>query len=446
MPEAFRRQQLQLLRASLVEDQHVLAEALRADLGKPDAEIITSEIGLLIREIDRTLRAVSSWCKPRRVRSPFWLWPAKSCVVREPYGPVLIIGPWNLPLQLAILPAIAAIAAGNTAVIKPSEYAPKTAEAIERLINRRFAPEICRVVTGDANVAAELSALPFSYVFFTGGQTAGRRVYQAAAANLCPVTLELGGKNPCIVRADANIAVAARRIVYGKFFNAGQSCIAPDTVYVHTSVKAPLLGQLRTTIERSYGQDPAASPDYGRIVNERHFDRLVELISGASIHCGGQHDKRARYFAPTIVDGVTEGSRLATEEIFGPILPVVGYHDDQTLDRLLDVAPTPLAFYIFSEDRGAAHALRRRHPAGGIVINDTIAQVMNPDLPFGGVGSSGLGSYRGEEGWHTFTRPVAVLDRSTHFDPAFRYPPHSPTAVANMRGKLLGRSLSRAAR
>jgi aldehyde dehydrogenase (NAD+) len=436
LSESFRRNQLQSLRKALAQEQRLLAEALRADLGKPDFEILTSEIGFVLREVDRALSRLSSWCKPARVPTPMLLWPGKSQVAREPFGPVLIMSPWNQPLQISLLPAIAAIAAGNTVVLKPSEYAPKTGEAIAQLVNSRFPAELFHVVTGDAEVAAALAALPFSYLFFTGGAAVGRRVYQAAAANLCPVTLELGGKNPCVVREDAKLGVAARRIVHGKLFNAGQACIAPDTVYVHASVKGALLEELRSAIERSYGPDPSASRDYGRIVNQQHCARLAGLLADAKIYCGGQQDPAARYFAPTVVDGVAEGSLLASEEIFGPILPVVAYADDAVLDRLLRRTPMPLAFYVFTEDRTAAHALRRRHPAGGFVINDTISQVMNPDLPFGGVGTSGMGSYRGDEGWRTFTRPVAVLDRSTRIDPRFSYPPHSHWKIASMRKRL----------
>jgi aldehyde dehydrogenase (NAD+) len=438
--EAFRRRQLVLLRRGLVEESQVLADALRADLGKPEFEIITGEIGFLIEEIDRTLRRLRAWCQPVRVRTPLWLWPGKSEVLRAPHGPVLIISPWNQPLLLAMLPVIGAIAGGNTAILKPSEFAPRTAEAIQDLINRRFTPESFRVVTGDAALASALASLPFSYLFFTGGVELGRRVYQSAAANLCPVTLELGGKNPCVVRQDANLRVAAQRIVRGKFLNAGQSCVAPDTVFVHASVEKPLLAELSAAIERCYGRVPADSPDYGRIVNDRHFARLSRLLANTEVYYGGQTSVAERYFAPTLVRGVAEDSPLASEEIFGPILPVVGYSDEQALQQRLLRSPTPLALYIFTEDRKAAQALRRQNPAGGVVINDTVSQVMNPSLPFGGVGTSGMGSYRSDESWRTFTRPVALLDRSTRLDPAFHYPPYSPRVIAAVRRRLARRA------
>jgi len=433
---AFRREQLKTLRRLVIAEQTVLGRALKDDLGKAESEIVTGELGFVVREITRLLKGLGRWSRPQKVSTPLVLWPAQSRILREPYGPVLVIGPWNAPLGLALTPAIGALAAGNTVVLKPSEYAPHTSSALEHLVNDNFAPDYFHVVSGDAKAAAALSLLPFSYVFFTGGPEVGRQVYQAAATHLCPVTLELGGKNPCIVREDANVTVAARRIAFGKFYNAGQTCVAPDTVFVPASLKAPLIEALGTALDAFYGSDPRSSEAYGRIVNTRHFTRLLELLEGANVCKGGQADASELYLAPTLVDGVDENTALGREEIFGPILPIVSYESESQLDQLLSRMPSPLALYVFTEDRRAAAAWRVRHPSGALGLNDAGSHVMNPELPFGGLGTSGLGSYRADETWRTFTRPLTVLERSTRVDLALRYPPYSPRALAAMRKVL----------
>lgn len=432
----FRQQQLRKLRRLVIEQQTALERALKDDLGKSEAEIATGELGFVVREATRLLKAVRRWSRPQKVSTPVWLWPARSRVWREPYGQVLVLGPWNVPVGLALTPALGALAAGNTVVLKPSEYAPSTVKVLERLVNDNFDPECFHVSTGDAQLGSLLASLPFSYVFFTGGPEVGRRVYQAAAERLCPVTLELGGKNPCIVREDANLTVAARRIVYGKFYNAGQTCVAPDTVFVPARLKTRLIEAVGAVLATFYGEDPQSSPEYGRIVNQRHFARLLGLLEGANVCRGGQAHADELYFAPTLVDGVDEGSPLGSEEIFGPILPIVGYEDDARLDELLARMRRPLALYVFTEDRRAAASWRVRHPAGALGINDAGSHVMNPELPFGGVGPSGFGSYRADETWRTFTRPLAVLDRSTRMDLDLRYPPYSPRALSAMKREL----------
>lgn len=436
---SFRRTQLKLLRRLLIAEQSVLSRCLKDDLGKPESEIVTGELGFVVREVTRLLKELGRWSRAQKVSTPLLLWPAKSRVLHEPHGSVLVIGPWNVPLGLLLTPAVGALATGNTVVLKPSEYAPQTAQALERLVNDNFAPDYFHVVNGDAKVAAALSSLPFSYVFFTGGPEAGRQVYQAAAKHLCPVTLELGGKNPCVVRDDANITVTARRIAFGKFANAGQTCVAPDTVFVPTKLKAPLIEALGAALDTFYGVDPRASAAYGRIVNARHFARLLTLLQGANVCKGGQADASALYLAPTLVDGVHEDSALATEEIFGPILPIVEYDSEARLSRFLSRMPRPLALYVFTEDRRAADTWRIRHPSGALGLNDAGSHVMNPKLPFGGLGTSGLGTYRADETWRTFTRPLAVLERSTRMDLTLRYPPYSPRALASMRRVLASR-------
>jgi aldehyde dehydrogenase (NAD+) len=433
---AFRRGQLKALRRLVTEHQTALARALKADLGKAENEIVTAELGLVVRESSRLLKELERSGRPKKVSTPLLLWPAKSRVCREPHGSVLVIGPWNVPLGLALTPALGALSGGNTVVLKPSEYAPNTAAVLERLVNDNFAPEFFHVVTGDAKVASTLSSLPFSYVFFTGGAEAGRQVYRAAAERLCPVTLELGGKNPCIVREDANVPVAARRIAFGKFGNAGQTCVAPDTIFVPASLKARFCAALSTAIDALYGSEPQRSAAYGRIVNARHFARLLGLLEGANVCKGGQADAAELYLAPTLVDGVDDDSPLAREEIFGPILPIVGYESEAELSKLLSRMPAPLALYVFTEDRRAAATWRVRHPSGALGLNDAGSHVMNPELPLGGLGPSGVGSYRADETWRTFTRPVAVLERSTRIDFSLCYPPYSPRALTAMRKGL----------
>jgi aldehyde dehydrogenase (NAD+) len=427
------------LRRLVIAQQAELGRALKDDLGKAESEIVTGELGFVVREITRLLKGLRRWSRPKKVSTPLVLWPAKSRILREPYGPVLVIGPWNAPVGLSLTPALGALAAGNTVVLKPSEYAPNTASALERLVNDNFAPEYFHVVSGDAKLVSALSLLPFSYVFFTGSAEVGRQVYQAAAKHLCPVTLELGGKNPCIVREDANLTVAARRIVFGKFYNAGQTCVAPDTVFVPMGLKAPLIDTLGMALDAFYGSDPQRSEAYGRIVNTRHFARLLGLLQGANVCKGGQADASELYLAPTLVDGVDEDTPLARDEIFGPVLPIVGYESESQLSQFLSRMPRPLALYVFTEDRRAAATWHVRHPSGALGLNDAGSHVMNPELPFGGLGASGLGSYRGDETWRTFTRPLAVLERSTRMDLALRYPPYSPRALAAMRRVLHSR-------
>ena len=342
----------------------------------------------------------------------------------------LVIAPWNYPFQLAVSPLIGALAAGNCAVVKPSEVAPNTSRLIADMIGNEFDPGYLAAVEGGVEETKALLEQRFDYIFFTGGTRVGKIVMAAATRHLTPVTLELGGKNPCIVDASADLDKAARRIAWGKFVNAGQTCIAPDFVLVEKSIKAVLLARLAAAIESFYGADPKTSPDFGRIVNDHHFERLRALMGDGKVVAGGKTDAAQRYIAPTIVEGVSWDHAIMQEEIFGPILPVLDFDDLETVMRTLEVKPKPLALYFFSENRDRQEQVLRRLSSGGACINDTFAQLLNLRLPFGGVGDSGMGAYHGKAGFETFSHSKSVVKRSTWADPGIKYPPYTtPLAV-----------------
>ncbi len=415
---------LENLRGLLREGERELLVALAEDLGKPATEAYLSEIAFVEGEVALALKKLRSWNRPRRVRTGWITFPASGRVYPSPYGTALIIGPWNYPLQLLLAPLAGALAAGNTAVLKPSELAPQTSRALSRLIGERFHPGLLAAVEGGAETARGLLEQPFDYVFYTGSSRVGRLVMAAAAGKLIPITLELGGKNPCIVDRGADLKLAARRIAWGKFFNAGQTCVAPDYLLVPEELEAPLVGELKSAVGSFYGGDPRSSPDYGRIVNEKHLARLTGLLEGAEVAFGGEIDRGERYLAPTVVRNVPEGHPLLEEEIFGPILPVLTC---RTLDGALDFVnrrPRPLALYFFSTDRGHQRRVIAETTSGGVCLNDTVSQILPPRLPFGGVGESGMGSYHGKASFETFSRPRSVLARSARLDPSFRYPPY----------------------
>ena len=421
---AFRRRQLATLRDGIVSREADILDALGWDLGRPPAEAYTSEIGVVLHEIDFALRHLGSWARPRRARSPLIIFPASSQVRPEPYGSALIIGPWNYPFQLAIAPLVAALAAGNCVIVKPSEAAPHMSALIAGMIGASFEPDHLAVVEGGAEATRSLLAQRFDHIFFTGGGAVARIVMAAAAEHLTPVTLELGGKNPCIVAADADLDKAARRIAWGKFVNAGQTCIAPDFVLAHASIRPALLARMKATIEAFYGAKPQASADYGRIVNDHHFQRLAALLGG-DIAIGGQTDAAECYIAPTVIDNAGWDDAIMQEEIFGPILPVVAYDDLNSAIAMLEDRPKPLALYVFSNDRAVQDEVLRRLSSGGACVNDTFAQMLNLRLPFGGVGASGMGAYHGKAGFDTFSHRRSVVRRATWADPGSKYPPYT---------------------
>ncbi len=421
---AFRRKALLALARMLREHRDGFEAALEADLGKCAFESWATEIGVTLAEIRHARGHLGGWMRRTRRPSPLALFPARSEVESVPLGVVLIIAPWNYPLQLSLAPLVAAIAAGNAAVLKPSEKAPATSALLARLLPESLPDELVAVVPGGAETGAALVEEGFDHILFTGSRETGARVAEAAGRNLVPVTLELGGKCPVVVEESANLQLAARRISWGKFLNAGQTCVAPDHVFVPEGRVAGFLRLLRENRKRFYGEDPAKSPDYARIVNREHLDRLLGLLDGLPVHFGGESDPDQRYLAPTVTGPWPAGHPAGREEIFGPILPVIPYRKDQeVLDRIAR-NPDPLAIYHFGARRGPLGQAIRRLPGGALVAGDTVLHCANPWLPFGGVGRSGTGAYHGRYGFDRLSRSRAILTGS-RLDLPVRYPPYA---------------------
>jgi aldehyde dehydrogenase (NAD+) len=437
--QAQRVTQLRQLRRLLEEQEERLVEALAADLGKPPVEAYATEIGFTISEIDHALANLPAWMAPERVRVPLPFKPGSARIVSQPLGVVLVIAPWNYPVQLSLGPMVAALAAGNTVVLKPSELAPATSAALAELVPTYLDGRAVAVVEGDAEVAQELLAQRFDHILYTGGREVGKIVMRAAAEHLTPVTLELGGKSPAIVAGDADVDIAAHRIAWGRFANAGQTCVAPDYVLVHRAVEDQFLGGLLRAVHDFYGDDPRASPDYGRIVDERHFDRLTGLIEAGgyeAVVTGGLGDRATRYLAPTVLAGVQPDAAVMQEEIFGPILPVVTVTDVDEAVRFVNARPAPLAMYLFTNDDAAAERLVERTTSGGVTVNHTMLHVAVPDLPFGGVGASGMGAYHGKAGFDTFSHRRSVLVKPSRPDLSVLYPPYKRWKEAILRKVL----------
>lgn len=424
-PAQWRIQQLQQLAQLLTEHEDALLEALKRDLGKSSAEGWLTELGYLHSDIKHTVKNLKKWMRPQRVSQPLMAWPGRSYRYPEPLGVVLIIGAWNYPLQLLLSPMVAALAAGNCVVIKPSELAPKTAELLEHLLPDYLAAEAVQVVTGGADTAAKLLEQRFDHILYTGGGRVGRIVMKAAAEFLTPVTLELGGKSPAVVLEDADIGVAARRIAWGKWLNAGQTCIAPDYVLVHDSVHEQFVEALQTAITEFFGDDPRLAEDYGRIVNRQHCERLIGYLEQGRTACGGQHDIDARYIAPTVLTNVDAESPIMQDEIFGPILPILTIKNLSEAISFIRERDKPLALYGFSRSQRQLQQLTAQTHAGNQCNNDTLMFMLNPELPFGGVGPSGMGRYHGRFGFETFSHLKSVMNRPFKIDPDFRYPPYT---------------------
>jgi len=420
---AFRKSRLRELGQAIEARESDILDALHTDLRKPRQEAYASEIGFVLSDIEYALRNVDRWVRPARRRGPLLAWPSRGHVYPEPYGAVLIIGPWNYPFQLLFSPLIGAMAAGNTACLKPSELAPSTSTVVAEMVQETFSPEYVRLVEGGPEAAKELIDQGFDYLFFTGSARVGCQVMEAAARHLTPVTLELGGKNPCIVSHDVDMRIAARRILWGKCMNAGQTCVAPDYVLVDARVENELLAALKETLGKFYGQAPQESSDYGRIVNRRHFDRLVGYLDQGHIYYGGERDPNDCFIAPTILVEVEPTASVMQEEIFGPILPVIPFQNIEELTNDLRKRPKPLALYLFTHDRAVQERILAETRSGGVCINDTMSHIFGKELPFGGVGASGMGSYHGKAGFDCFTHYRSVLRRRMKPDFTFRYPP-----------------------
>lgn len=422
-PLEYRRAQLRKLEEALEARESALFPALHADLRKSPHEAYATEIGLVLSEIHHALRHLPAWMKPRRRSTPLLAWPSSGFIRPEPYGVTLIIGPWNYPLQLLLVPLVGAIAAGNCAVVKPSELAPHTASVVGDLIRDTFKEDHITVVEGERDVAEALLREKFDMIFFTGSTAVGRAVMTAAARHLTQVTLELGGKCPCLVCADAPIETTARRIVWGKFLNAGQTCVAPDFVLADRRIHGALLAAMKKSLLEFYGADPQKSADYSRIVNRRHFDRLTGYFGSGTIAHGGRSEASDLYIEPTFLTGVNWDAPAMREEIFGPVLPMLEFDRMEEALARLQERPVPLALYLFTRDRSTQEAVLAGTRSGGVCLNDTMTHMVGKSLPFGGLGESGLGAYHGQASFDCFSHSRSVLRRSFSFDSKLRYPP-----------------------
>lgn len=421
---SFRIAQLALLRKILDDNEDAICEALKLDMNKPKFEAYVGEIAMVTNEIDYAIRHLKSWGKPKRVMTPLVHFPAKSYIYSEPLGVALIIGTWNYPIQLILSPLVGAMAAGNCSILKPSRLAPHTSDLVARIMTENFAPGLIAVVQGGSEAVNSLLENQLDHIFFTGGTSVGRIIAEAAARKLTPVTLELGGKSPCLVDREVHLDYAARRITWGKFFNAGQTCVAPDYLMVHTSRKKELLERIRGYIGEFYGEDPHKSPDYARIINDKHFDRLSGLLEEGDILIGGKTNSADKYIAPTVIDNVSWDHKIMEEEIFGPLLPVIEYEDLAQAISTINQRPKPLSFYFFSTNKGTQERVLRETTSGGCTINDTIVHLSTNTLPFGGVGDSGMGKYHGQASFDVFSNKKSVLYRSFLLDLKLRYAPY----------------------
>lgn len=421
---AWRIAQLETLRSVMLLHESSLLEALAADLGKPVADAYLSEFGWVLNDIRHAIRHLKRWSRPRRRRTPLISFPARSLLYPEPLGVVLILAPWNYPFQLLFSPLVAALAAGNVVGLKPSELTPNVAKVAATIIRQAFPPEYVGVWEGDKTVAETLLEQRFDHIFFTGSTAVGRRVMAAAAAFPTPVTLELGGKSPCIVCADADIPVAARRIAWGKFMNAGQVCVAPDYVFVERGVRDRFLDELAKAIRSFYGPAPMSALQYSRIVNTRQVERLLGYLRGQEVFLGGNADPETGVMEPTVLLDPPWESLVMREEIFGPVLPVLAFDELKTVLRRIRGQSVPLALYLFTPCRQVQDRVRRETVSGGMAINDVVVQIFGHAMPFGGVGESGMGAYHGKAGFDVFSHHQPVLTKRLRPDPSIMYPPY----------------------
>ena len=424
LPIPFRIEQLKRLYAAIQKHEEEITDALRKDLGKSDYESFMCEIGLVLSEISYMIRHLPQFAKKQRVRTPLAQFPSVSYRQPVPYGNVLIMSPWNYPFLLTLDPLVTAIAAGNTAIVKPSAYSPATSEVVQTIIQKTFPPQYVATVTGGRSENTALLEQPFDFIFFTGSQAVGKEVLRHAAEHLTPVVLELGGKSPCIVDASANISLSARRIVFGKFLNCGQTCVAPDYILCHKDIKDALVEAIKAEIKRQFGKEPLQNEDYGRIVNQKHFFRLRGLIDETKVVCGGVCDEKSNRISPTVMDGVTEQDAVMGEEIFGPILPILTFEDFDEMVSELQKKPKPLALYLFTSDKTHVHRVNTCLRYGGGCINDVVIHLATSEMGFGGVGESGMGAYHGKTGFDTFSHHKSVVDKKTWLDLPMRYQPY----------------------
>lgn len=422
---AFRKSTLVKLLHNIVLHENDIVEALYKDFKKPAFEAVLTETSYVIGDLKATIDNIYSWSKPKKIFPSLLNFPSKDYIYTEPYGKVLIIAPWNYPFQLALCPLIAAVAAGNSVVLKPSELTPNTASIISKIIRETFDVKHVVAILGDATVANDLLKKRWDYIFFTGSVAVGKIVAKAAAENLTPITLELGGKNPCIVDETANLALAAKRIVWGKFINAGQTCIAPDYILVKSQVKSKLINFLKEEITKAYGENPELSPDFARIINKKNWTRLFEMIDTTKVVFGGFLDIENLYIAPTLIAENDSNSILMQEEIFGPLLPILTYDNYGDIDKIISKFEKPLSLYVFTENKKFAEKMIQNFSFGGGCINDTVIHFSNKRLPFGGVGHSGIGAYHGKSSFLTFSHQKGIVKKANWLDLPLRYAPYN---------------------
>lgn len=422
----FRKRQLKRLRESIKKYERELLRALKLDLNKSEFEAYTNEVGFVLDSIKYIIKNIDEWSKPQQVKTPLHLQPAKSFTVREAYGVVLIIGPFNYPFQLVMEPLIGAIIGGNTAIIKPSEASIHTTEIVKKIIAETFESNYVHIIEGEKEVVTALIHASFDYIFFTGSVAVGKIVMRAASERLTPITLELGGKSPTIVDQTAKIDTAVKRIVWGKFSNNGQTCIAPDYVLIHSSVYKKFVEKLKKTIRQFYGENPRKSEDYGRVINERQFNRLISILEKEkdNITFGGSYCRKDLYIEPAVIENVSWASKVMEDEIFGPILPIMPYDDLRLVIHQIRRLPKPLAAYFFSENEKAIQYFLQELPFGGGCINDTLMHCANPYLPFGGVGPSGVNAYHGKASYENFTHAKSVMKRTSKLTNNLVFPPY----------------------
>ena len=433
----YRINSLKKLKKNISLNENEIINALKSDLGKSETETFFSEIALIYIEINLALKNIKRWSKKRKVSSSLINFLSSDYIIPEPYGVTLNISPWNYPFQLSISPLIGAVAAGNTVILKPSEFSSKTSEIIKKIIENTFEKGHVDVILGGPEIGSKLLDFNWDYIFFTGSTNIGKIVAQKAAINLTPTTLELGGKNPCIVDETANLKVASKRIVFGKFLNCGQTCIAPDFILVHESVKKDFIEKIIERIKKIYNEDVENSENYSRIINKKHYSRLIKLLEKDKIIYGGKNNPNSNFIEPTLIDESNFNSPLMKEEIFGPILPIVSYTNKDELKKILDNYKDPLAFYIFSNDKKFSNELIKRYSFGGAAVNDTISQIVNHRLPFGGIRNSGLGSYHGKQSFKTFSFYKPYIVKSNIFDLNAKYKIDSSSVIYKLLKRVV---------
>ena len=432
LPVKFRIEQLKLLYGTVKKYENEICQALNNDLGKSHYEGFMCECGLVLSEISYLIKHTRSFAKKKRVTTPIAQFHSRSYKQSIPYGNTLIMSPWNYPFLLTLEPLADAIAAGNTAIIKPSAYAPATCDVVCKIISECFSPEYVATVTGGRKENAELLKQKFDFVFFTGSQAVGKEVLRSTAEHLTPAVLELGGKSPCIVDDSANIKLSARRIVFGKYLNCGQTCVAPDYILCHKSVKKEFICSVKDEIIKQFGASPLQNENYGKIINEKHFDRLLGLIDKDKVVCGGQIDKQKLKISPTVMDNVNYSDSVMGEEIFGPIMPIIEFESFDSIINDLKTKPKPLALYLFSDNKAHINRVERELSYGGGCINDVIIHLATTNMGFGGVGESGMGSYHGKDGFDAFSHTKSIVNKKTWIDLPMRYAPYNKKIYAKL--------------